>query len=136
MKRIWTIQHLGGTHYLHTHQILYPDRGRDIPPKRRYVVLWACMVAIRQIGFLMNAHLDFSTLWGNIYIGLPIKFPENILIGLIGAEICPQNEIRNGPSGGGILFSVPILSAVILRGPSYVSSYKIYRKSLNARLSY
>jgi len=52
------------------------------------------------------------------------------------AEICSQNEIQNAPSGCGILLLVPILTSVILRRPSYVSLYKISRKSLNTRLSH
>jgi len=48
----------------------------------------------------------------------------------------PQNKIRNRPSGGEILFSVPILTTVVLRGPSMVSLYKISRKLLKTRLSY
>jgi len=39
-------------------------------------------------------------------------------------------EIRNRPSGGGILLPDSILISVIFQGPSYVWSYKISKKSL------
>jgi len=53
-----------------------------------------------------------------------------------GAEICPQNKIRNKPSSSRILLPVPILTNVIFRGLSCVWSYKNLRKPLNGRLSY
>jgi len=77
-------------------------------------------------------------IWNISHLGEPIvyiltKFRGNILTD--GRDM-RQNEIRNQPSGGGILFPVSILTTVVFWGPFSVSSCKISRKSLNARLSY
>jgi len=44
---------------------------------------------------------------GEPIVYVPTKFHENILM---GAEICPENEIQNGPYGGGIQLPVSILT--------------------------
>jgi len=80
----------------------------DVKSDRWYVV-GLCVVHNRHPPnwiFEGNVFRPFHTLDEPITY-IPTKFPEYILI---GEEICPQNEIRNGPFGGEILLSVPILT--------------------------
>jgi len=73
------------------------------------------MAAVRQIIFLKESYLDHTTPWRS---SLPTYRPNFVKISASWAEICPQNKIGNGPSGGGILLSVSILSSILFRRPT------------------
>jgi len=122
-----------------------------------YVWYTVYMAAVRQIGFSKESYLDTFGIWGanciHVYLhthqisweyldreqnqDINISILDQDQVSSSGAEIIfPENEIRNRPSGGGILLPVQILTSVIFRGPCGVWPYKISRKPLNARLNY
>jgi len=68
---------------------------------------------------------------GGAIIYIPTKFREHTLI---WSRDMPQNEIPYGPPGGRIFLPVSIFDKCHPSGTFYVSSSKISRKSLNARL--
>jgi len=105
--------------------------GAKICPQTPVCCMYCGMAAVCQIGISKKVHLGHFIPWGS---PLPTYPPNFMKIYRLGAEICPQNEIWNQPSGGRILLPATILTTLVLWGQSSVSSYKISRKSLNARL--
>jgi len=80
---------------------------------------------------LPNWTFDEIVLDESTHLGSPLSkyAPNFVKISWSGAEIRPQNEIRNWPSGGRIiLLPVPILTSVIFSGPSYVWGCKNFKK--------
>jgi len=106
--------------------------GADIRPQNADMLHVWCIATVKLDFWRKRVFRPLRTLRELITYMLT-KFRENILI---GGRDCPENEIQNWPFGGRILLPVSILTSVIFRGPSCVWSYKISRKSLNARLSY
>jgi len=67
------------------------------------------MNAVRHIGFLKETHSDHSTPWGPI-IYVPTKFTEDFYQ---GQRYAPKTT-RKGPSDGGILLPVAVLTCYSL----------------------